>query len=269
MFQGGASNSGITIEHLGIVMPNVGANQNGLQFGELRNSTIQNNYIIGPSGPSPDHIGILLVSGTGSNVYSGGVLIDNNTIYNVYLGIALSGSNTTVTISRNVIDVGGTVTQGYASIGIDGAAECSGVIIEGNYIGSWDIGVYYQGTYLRQAFNFFERNASYNYDWVRGAGNARIWGTSIGDIEYGTTAHKFPKNNTDACIVIGQGDNYWDNFTVQMNSLNVGTPVAGFGTPSGNAVVANFPGASATLLQTSKTVAEILAVLKTAGLISA
>lgn len=47
------------------------------------------------------------------------------------------------------------------------------------------------------------------------------------------------------------------------------TPVSGFGTPTGNVVINNFPGATATLLQTSETVAEILTILKAAGLIGA
>lgn len=41
----------------------------------------------------------------------------------------------------------------------------------------------------------------------------------------------------------------------------------GFGTPTGNSVINNFPGASATLAQTSATVAEILVVLKSMGII--
>lgn len=43
--------------------------------------------------------------------------------------------------------------------------------------------------------------------------------------------------------------------------------ITGFGAPTGTAVVNNFPGATATLLQTSQTVAEILAILKGAGVI--
>jgi hypothetical protein len=43
----------------------------------------------------------------------------------------------------------------------------------------------------------------------------------------------------------------------------------GFGTPTGNVVIANFPGATATLVQTSETVAEILVILKGLGLIGA
>ena len=43
----------------------------------------------------------------------------------------------------------------------------------------------------------------------------------------------------------------------------------GFGSPTGAAIIANFPGATATLAQTSQTVAEILVVLKGLGFISA
>jgi hypothetical protein len=43
----------------------------------------------------------------------------------------------------------------------------------------------------------------------------------------------------------------------------------GFGSPTGAAIIANFPGATATLAQTSQTVAEILVVLKGLGFIAA
>ena len=43
----------------------------------------------------------------------------------------------------------------------------------------------------------------------------------------------------------------------------------GFGSPTGGAIIANFPGATATLAQTSQTVAEILVVLKGLGFIAA
>lgn len=45
--------------------------------------------------------------------------------------------------------------------------------------------------------------------------------------------------------------------------------VTGFGTPTGNVVVNNYPGATATLVQTSNTVAEILVILKGMGVIGA
>jgi hypothetical protein len=44
---------------------------------------------------------------------------------------------------------------------------------------------------------------------------------------------------------------------------------SGFGTPTGNVVIANFPGATATLVQCSETIAELIAVLKSAGIIAA
>lgn len=45
--------------------------------------------------------------------------------------------------------------------------------------------------------------------------------------------------------------------------------VTGFGTPTGQSVIANFPGATASLVQTSETVAEILTILKGMGIIGA
>lgn len=53
------------------------------------------------------------------------------------------------------------------------------------------------------------------------------------------------------------------------NGVTPAARTTGFGTPTGNTVVANFPGATATLLQTSQTVAEILALLKQTGIIGA
>lgn len=49
------------------------------------------------------------------------------------------------------------------------------------------------------------------------------------------------------------------------------TPIqqTGFGTPTGSGIIANFPGATATLGQTSQTVAEILLVLKAQGILGA
>ena len=43
----------------------------------------------------------------------------------------------------------------------------------------------------------------------------------------------------------------------------------GFGTPTGNSVVANFSGTAATTSQMQATIAEILVVLKAAGIIAA
>jgi len=54
-----------------------------------------------------------------------------------------------------------------------------------------------------------------------------------------------------------------------VNSNTAPTQITGFGTPTGNAVVANFPGATATLVQCSESIAEILVILKQIGFIGA
>lgn len=81
-----------------------------------------------------------------------------------------------------------------------------------------------------------------------------------------------PGGGTNYSIITGPG--------VIQNELN-GTPVTsgnwvmqnpaltntGFGTPTGGAIIANFPGATATLLQTSETLSQVLAILKENGVI--
>jgi hypothetical protein len=57
------------------------------------------------------------------------------------------------------------------------------------------------------------------------------------------------------------------NLTV--NGASTPSQVTGFGSPTGSAVINNFPGASATLVQCSNTIAEILVVLKSYGFIGA
>jgi hypothetical protein len=53
------------------------------------------------------------------------------------------------------------------------------------------------------------------------------------------------------------------------NGATPPSQVTGFGTPSGGAVINSFPGGSASLTQTSETVAEILTIMKAHGMIGA
>jgi hypothetical protein len=57
-------------------------------------------------------------------------------------------------------------------------------------------------------------------------------------------------------------------FKVSSNQV-VGARIAGYGTPTGSSRISNFPGASATLLQTSQMLAALMLDLKTHGLIGA
>lgn len=54
--------------------------------------------------------------------------------------------------------------------------------------------------------------------------------------------------------------------TLGINGASAPAQVTGFGTPTGGGVIANFPGATATLAQTSQSVAQILLMLKAFGL---
>ncbi|HZR02331.1 MAG TPA: hypothetical protein VFA81_04055 [Burkholderiales bacterium] len=57
-------------------------------------------------------------------------------------------------------------------------------------------------------------------------------------------------------------------FQVGSNQV-VGPQIGGYGTPTGGSRIANFPGASATLVQTSEMLAQLIADLKTHGLLGA
>lgn len=86
--------------------------------------------------------------------------------------------------------------------------------------------------------------------------------------------NNFLKNASGITLGDGGGATWSINKNTNVITATInGSPTwpiaSGFGTPTGNSIIANFPGASATLAQTSATVAEILAVLKSAGLIAA
>ena len=70
---------------------------------------------------------------------------------------------------------------------------------------------------------------------------------------------------------IGATSGSTGNFTqVAVNATKVlGAQIAGWGTPTGPSRIANFPGASATLVQCSNAIAQIIADLKTHGMLGA
>lgn len=79
-----------------------------------------------------------------------------------------------------------------------------------------------------------------------------------GNLSYGTQdthANNYPGSG----VIIDVG-NTWDKDSLK---------VIGFGTPTGAAVIANYSGGAATLVQTSNTVAEILTILKAKNIIGA
>lgn len=79
-----------------------------------------------------------------------------------------------------------------------------------------------------------------------------------GNVSYSTIG-TFANNYGGSATIVDIG-NAWDKDSQK---------TTGFGTPSGPAVVANYSGSAATLVQTSNTVAEILTILKAKGIIGA
>ena len=94
-------------------------------------------------------------------------------------------------------------------------------------------------------------NASDNHIVLTDATNTNQWGINIGTAT----------GNLRMTRLSGTG-----SFSPTLYATYTGA--TGFGAPTGAAVVANFPGATATLLQTSQSVAEILVVLKGLGFIA-
>jgi hypothetical protein len=52
-------------------------------------------------------------------------------------------------------------------------------------------------------------------------------------------------------------------------TIGLTSQASGFGTPTGASVIANYPGGAATLAQANATIAELITILKQAGIISA
>jgi hypothetical protein len=94
-----------------------------------------------------------------------------------------------------------------------------------------------------------------------GSFNFNVGGTGIG----------FIGGNGINYIPIGQTGAAAGNFTsVSVNATQVAGPrITGWGTPTGPSRISNFPGASATLVQCSNAIAQIIADLKTHGMLGA
>ena len=68
--------------------------------------------------------------------------------------------------------------------------------------------------------------------------------------------------------ISGPGITVSGNIASPFATISLKSQASGFGTPTGNSVIANYPGATATLAQANATIAELIVLLKQAGLIS-
>lgn len=214
-FQWTAFTQDVHIEHLKIFTITAGKTQSALRFSELRTARIENCWFQGPDSASNDTFAILL---DGSGTFSGDVTITKNYIqghkYGMYLNNTANpaGGCTTVRIVENeMYGRPGAVVAGSHGVTLSNTA--AGPLIEGNTFQGWERGVYSEGTFFTQVGNYYEGNTN-NWEWVRGAGNARIWGCAAGEKQVSGGAPIFPQNNVDNCVVLGVGTNYWDNASV-------------------------------------------------------
>lgn len=125
-----------------------------------------------------------------------------------------------------------------------------GCSIDGGAVGSTLYGVYINGgTGHIVSSNMFKNCAIAGYI----DGSADYW-TAIGNVD-GTNTNTFPVTNNST------GTRFF--------LANLGRQSTGYGTPTGAAKIANFPGATATLTQCSNMIAQIVSELKERGIFSA
>jgi hypothetical protein len=105
------------------------------------------------------------------------------------------------------------------------------------------------------------------------AGNGATTGTQGMTISHTSAGAFIQTNTTDSLFLVTNGTTRITVGSTGSVGLYSGASLwaqlAGFGTPTGAVVVANYPGATATLLQTSNTVAQILLALKALGIFAA
>ena len=194
----------VHLVNLGILLRNPGAAQIGVRFPEVRRSRIINCYIEGPAEKGNDTTAIQF-DGTGT--YSGDVDVENCYLTAHRIGVDLQRTCTTVRILNCEI-YGTQRIPGTTAVKL--SSSCVGVLISGNTFEGWDVGVYSEGTYTRQIGNYFEDNTTH-WQWQRGAGRARIWNSSFGDICLVGGTPAYPRNDVDSCIVFGQTASFVDN----------------------------------------------------------
>jgi hypothetical protein len=199
----------VYISGLCIRLKNAGLAQRGMRFHELRQSKIKECWIEGPAVSGDDTIGILL---DGGGTFTGDLDIESNFISNHAIGIDVRGICTTVRIREN--DMVGTAAAQPNTRAIKIANTSNSTLIQGNTIDNWGIGIYTEGSNIRQIGNYFDFNAT-PWQWVRGAGNPDIFNTSVADARLSGGSPIFPVNNVDRCIHIGTANAIFDGAIVQ------------------------------------------------------
>ena len=198
----------VRIERIRFAWQALGDAQFALRFAELRSARILDCAFIGDHSPSNSVIGIRF---DGSGTYTGDVTVRDNYFSGLLGAIELAGSCSSVRIVEN--EMYGYV-QRASSCAIRASEHVIETVIAFNSLEGWTIGIATSGGYIKQLANTYEANET-NFEWTRGAGNARIWNMSVAEAFVSGGAPRYPMNDTDACMVLsGPGIGDFDSMSL-------------------------------------------------------
>ena len=270
--------SGVTVS--GNTIQNVSGYGIRVQF--ALNCDISGNTLVG-AATCQDAIGILGDTVAGTNKTSSNISVAGNTIsgWIGYSGVAVLGSDAAIpvvncTISGNAISgcgygvrhfvgqdnlITGNAIKSSANQGIYHGSGV-GTLVAANVVDSGSAtGVQIAaGSKGIVSGNSIRSNATYGLFLTSGATNWVVSGNTIRD---NTTAN-YSINDASTVQMTLDG-----NGIALFGLASPAAQSAGFGAPTGASRLINFPGGTATLAQTSGAVADLLAVLKSYGLIGA
>lgn len=280
---GGTLYQDMKLENFGITSPGACVSVNALRGGSLFRNLRFNGDVVGKASTGITITGDI----SAGQQYSGEFEVENCEFYSMLTGFSFLGKCTGGSIYDSRFTNSSVNIPG--SVGIFQDKGCFSQNVVGCQIqGFKTAGISTQGMLFRQHRNYFEANnyggGGHDALWALGAGNSTIGNSSIDDENPSTGLDiNYTASAAMACSVLNsldaQGGVALGGKTLSVGlSSGTGTlglfgatavpgPQGGWGTPTGAVTVANFPGATATLLQTSEALAQLLTYLKSLGIL--
>lgn len=214
-FNTGAARPGIVFEYLKVGFQTTLTGQIGFRFGsDARNCSMFKCAVIGAQAVASTAVGVQF-DGTGT--YSAFNELQQCYFSGLKYGVDLQGTCTVIDLIDNSFIGYGTSDPSYA-------LKCSNLSsynIEGGHIEGYNTangrGIFSQGAFMRQERIRYEVCTA-EWEWVRTAPNARIWGMAWGEPFISGGAPIYPaQNDVDACMVLtGPGTCTIDNTTLSV-----------------------------------------------------
>jgi hypothetical protein len=230
-FRTAANKPCIEYDNIAVIHQTTTTAQISFRFGaDARYCTLRRCVSIGAAAVASTTTGVQF-DGTGT--YSAFNVLDQCYITGHKYGIDLQGTCT-------VTDILNTDILGYTTTTPSYGLKCSNLStysITGGHIEGFNTansrGIFSQGTFNRQEFIRYEVNTA-NWEWVRTAPNARVWGMALDELFISGGNPIYPLNDTDACMVL-TGPGFGDLDTMSFGAyrgfreLGLTTPI-GYGT---------------------------------------